>query len=693
MRHGSIIALTALMVSIWRGIEAASGKPELNLSQVLSCLAIVNGSPASTGSTDGISCPTEYSQDLGPIRFVKEGEVDSRQPAVKTLARVLKDPAANGLVIRLVGHSDFKGKVDAKRAVSLYRAEELAKVLQSEGVPKERLRAVGRSDSEPFGKTQDLFTEGDSTGQCSLLGKTVNCDRRVSIEIASPLVARYGRLAVGRQPSSLIRDENVPPVRHYPNGLAPGQPYWIDLRKLLPKGKDLGLKWHPDCQRVTSSWIEVKTTGSLFDKHAGPLWMRARSREDVDSVSGSRSSQSGSVQTLLLELAATKGAPEHGKETPLPDYWAVRMRMSQIDDDKIDHKLVPLFESLRDRILGSQSPPDCTGEGECKPDPQQLERQRAARACLGNLLVEDSNEIDTPMVAQIGGAIPENLAMHGDDRLAQAFGVNAWAPSLRMQPGMELCISEATYIQQSGTNARQAIDNAELDCTRLFWDAVGDARDMSFETWITDMARMFPRLRDRDSAPGSSTEETICGSLDLRSGNAHIVRAEELGCIPPARAVLLFPHAPPVGSSNTLADRHRIATATSAEQMQAFMQNIKTTGDFAPTLKGQCERNKSITCAIIAAEQKTTDSGDFLRELLPRLRVNLVVSDSTSTARSIPLGARLAYLMRHSRPTGSDAADDKLPVTQQLQLEFGAATVVERSTQLLNQWPVSKLEM
>lgn len=677
----SLIALTALMVGIWRGIEAASGKPKLNLSQVLSCLAIVNGSPASGGSNDGLGCPTEYAQDLGPIRFDKESEVDDRQPAVETMARVLKDPSANGLVIRLVGHSDSKGKEGAKRAVSLYRAKNLVTVLQQKGVPEGRLVALGRSDSEPFAQTQDQFPDGDKTGKCTLLGKAVNCDRRVSIEVTSPLVARYGLLAEGRKRSSLIFDEKVRYVRYYLNGLVPGQPYSIDLRKLLPKEKDLGLKWHPGCQRVASDWIEVKTTGSMFDKHAGPLWIRARSREDVDS-------ESGSAQTLVLELAATKSTPEHGKEAPLPDYWAVRMRMTKMDDKKIPHRLVPVFENLRDRILGNQSPPDCTGEGECKPDPQQLERQRAARACLGNLL-EDSSEINIPLIVQIEGSIPEHLPMHGDDRLAQAFGVNAWAPSFRMQPGMELCIGEATYIHQSGTDARQAIDNTNFGCRTLLLDAGGESPGMVFETWITDMARLFPRFRK--SVPGTNPQDNICGNIDLGNTSARIVRAEQLGCLPPARAILLFPHALPEGSEKPLAERHRIATAASAEKMQAFIQSIVAPRPFG--LEISCETfKKDVLCTEIAATQATTTSGDLLNELFPRLRVHLIASEPVSSAKPVPLGARLAYLMWQTQSAGSDAAGKKATIKKQLQLEFGADTIVEQSSQLLDQWPVTELE-
>lgn len=695
----ALTALTALMASIWRGIEATSRKPDLNLSQVLSCLAIVNGSPASTGSTDGVSCPTEYSQDLGPIRFNKRAHVPSTLPAVEILADVLKDPAAEGLVFRLVGHSDFKGDDNAKRKTSLYRAEELKKVLQSKGVPKERLRTQGRNDSEPFGQTQDQFSDGDKTGKCTLLGKAVNCDRRVSIEIASPLVARYGLLAEGRKRSSLISsDKNVPYVRHYPNGLIPGQPYSIDLRKLIPKDKDLGLKWHPDCQRVATDWIKVKATGSLFDKHAGPLWIRARSREDVDSVSGSRGSRSGSAQTLVLELAATESTPEHGKETPLPDYWAVRMRMNKMDDKKIDHALVPVFKCLRDRILGVKSPPDCdespaiarggSEKDESKTDPKQLERQRAARACLGSLLVENSNEIDIPLIAQIEGVIPDNLAMHGDDRLAQAFGVNAWAPSFSLQPGMELCISNAKYIRQSGNNSSLGLDDGSVDCSKLLRVSEGVPSRMGFESWFTDMARMFPRIRD------TASKGNPCGSVGLGTKDAYIERAEQLGCLDPAGVVLLFPHVQLEGRENQsyLATRHMIATAESAEQMQAFIQSIQMITDSADrNLQDRCTKGQGIKCAKLGSKNIQDPKDDPLMELIPRMRVNLIAFDSTSLVKSIPLGARLAYFMRHTRSAGSDASSTKASITKQLQLEFGRETVVEQSTHLFDQWPVTTL--
>jgi hypothetical protein len=684
LRHGSIIALTALMMSIWRGIEAASGKPDLNLSQILSCLAIVNGSDAPQESTE-VTCPVEYSQDLGPIRFVEGDEVDTRQSAVGVFARVLKDPAADGLVVRLVGHSDFLGDYGPKRSVSLWRAKNLADALQSEGVPKERLVAQGRSDSEPFGQEQDKYSREKGNGRCKLFDDYVNCDRRVSVEVVSPLVARYGLLAEGRKRSSLIFDERVRYVRYYLNGLVPGQPYSIDLRKLLPKEKDFGLKWHPDCQRVASDWIEVKTTGSLFDKHAGPLWVRARSRENVDS-------ESRSAQTLVLELAATKSAPEHGKETPLPDYWAVRMRMTKMDDKKISHGLLPVFESLRNRILGNQSPPNCTGEGECKTDPKQVERQTAARACLGGLL-EESNDINIPLIAQIEGALPQNLAMHGDDRLAQAFGVNAWAPSFSVQPGMEVCIGEATYIYQSGTTDRQAIDNGRLGCTRLVWSGLGNTTSLSFDSWITDMGQMFPSFRD--SVSNSRLKGTICGDLDLGTNSGFIDKPEKLGCIASARAVLLFPHVLPEGSSAALSDRHLIATAETAARMQAFMQTIQSPRNANNGLRKICTANsqKGITCVSIGVNQKTpTSTEDTLQEVIPRLRVNLIGSNSVSSVKPIPLGARLAYLIRHRPSAVSNEAWEKDPVKKQLHLEFGSDSVVEQSTQLLDQWPVTTLE-
>jgi hypothetical protein len=134
-----------------------------------------------------------------------------------------------------------------------------------------------------------------------------------------------------------------------------------------------------------------------------------------------------------------------------------------------------------------------------------------------------------------------------------------------------------------------------------------------------------------------------------------------------------------------------IATANSAEQMQALIQSIQMdTNARDRNLEDGCAKKEGIRCAALGSKTLIARE-DPLMEKLPRMRVNLIASDSSSLVKAIPLGARLAYLMQHIPSAESDAAGKKVLMTKQLQLEFGDDTVVEHSTQLLDQWPVTSL--
>ena len=63
---------------------------------------------------------------------------------------VLKDDRCANVQVRIVGHTDFRGRKRYNQYLSERRAEMVLRELSSAGVSRERLEALGRSEMNPI---------------------------------------------------------------------------------------------------------------------------------------------------------------------------------------------------------------------------------------------------------------------------------------------------------------------------------------------------------------------------------------------------------------------------------------------------------------------------------------------------------------------------------------------------------------
>lgn len=77
------------------------------------------------------------------------------QKILDTLAKAMQSDTLAGLLFRVEGHADARGDAEANKALSLARAESVAKYLASaHGILPERLKPEGKGSSEPMNKSR-----------------------------------------------------------------------------------------------------------------------------------------------------------------------------------------------------------------------------------------------------------------------------------------------------------------------------------------------------------------------------------------------------------------------------------------------------------------------------------------------------------------------------------------------------------
>lgn len=121
--------------------------------------------PQGSGQTRGFrpAPPGEKPKPYGPgrasllVTFVTgsaEVTAESKQ-ILDTLAKAMQSDTLAGLSFRVEGHADARGDAEANKALSLARAEAVAKYLASaHAILPERLKPEGRGSSEPMNKTR-----------------------------------------------------------------------------------------------------------------------------------------------------------------------------------------------------------------------------------------------------------------------------------------------------------------------------------------------------------------------------------------------------------------------------------------------------------------------------------------------------------------------------------------------------------
>ncbi|MCF1459303.1 MAG: OmpA family protein [Shewanella sp.] len=684
----SLVVFILLVISVTAIGADFKGQFPNNLSQVIHCLAIVNGAVdrMSSGLSAEVTCPEGLASELKPIRFDVGEERVFRTQSVKALARVFKSKPADGLVFRLVGHSDSIGRIMDKRKLSYKRANSLSKALCAEGVQKNRLKVQGRSDSEPF------------EGTCQKGSPLYNCNRRVSIEVIKPLVARVGRLSHGREPSSVIRADSKPHARYYPQGLVPGSHVLINLGSLeLP---DFSPKWHKACQGVNSIWKKLESK-NLFDKYAGQLWVRIRSREDINKISWIGRSRSD--QALVLELAASESKPSDEPKSAghrIPDYWAIKMRIESAQGEGT--ALMPVFEDFRDQLLEKLIVPDCTqrkaerdpdSNVDCNHNKKKLVAFDVAKQCLSSLLNKEG-EIEATIIEEIEASISANLPIHGDDELAKAYGVNDWTASFELKQGMILKLDVPHYMfpqNADGTIPSNEFYKIETGVPRsLKVSRSALDRKLYLETTaLNDLGRLFPNAV-------ANFKKEHCVDVYKEANNRENVmlmkRFEDLSCFGGFGALRVFsslkPLLPENASNNELVTNHYLISSENLDYLNSFVSTIIQTGEVEGSVKKQCKANKSVTCGKINwySTSIPVKSRRGPRHQQPSINVYIVLPGSNENPTQLHLGKRLNELRGY---TFGVKSQQEAALNAQIKRQFSEDVVIERSPQFLRQWPVT----
>lgn len=160
----AVAAVTWLAAASVHAQSGAGAGPVLKGSQVtedalVDALAIEE--PNATGATRGFrpAPPGQKPKPYGPgkasllITFVTgSSELTSEsQTIVDTLAKAMQSDTLAGLSFRVEGHADARGDAERNQALSLARAEAVAKYLvDRHGVLPERLKPIGKGSSEPM---------------------------------------------------------------------------------------------------------------------------------------------------------------------------------------------------------------------------------------------------------------------------------------------------------------------------------------------------------------------------------------------------------------------------------------------------------------------------------------------------------------------------------------------------------------
>ena len=163
-RMAAAVALGCLFALSASAQPAAGAGPVLKGTQVTEDAlvdALALEEPNATGPTRGFrpAPPGGKPKPYGPgkasllVTFVtgsSELTAESRG-ILDTLAKAMQSDTLAGLSFRIEGHADARGDAERNQALSLARAEAVAKYLaEQHGVLPERLKPIGKGSAEPM---------------------------------------------------------------------------------------------------------------------------------------------------------------------------------------------------------------------------------------------------------------------------------------------------------------------------------------------------------------------------------------------------------------------------------------------------------------------------------------------------------------------------------------------------------------
>ena len=120
----------------------------------------VDKCPLEAGPADNNGCEVKIKPvKLDGVTFKSGSSVlnSNAKKALKSTVRELKAPENEGVKIVIQGHTDNTGKASKNKKLSLQRAQSVAKYLISQGIAKDRVKAIGCGEEAPVAsnKTAD----------------------------------------------------------------------------------------------------------------------------------------------------------------------------------------------------------------------------------------------------------------------------------------------------------------------------------------------------------------------------------------------------------------------------------------------------------------------------------------------------------------------------------------------------------
>jgi outer membrane protein OmpA-like peptidoglycan-associated protein len=141
--------------------SAFAGEARYSADDVVSALL----KSANVGETRGICIGTaaECAQSARPAGFDVMVNFDlasanltpEAKDNLRQVATALADPRLNGAKFAIEGYTDARGTQDYNQTLSVERAQSVAAFLEDQGVPAERLVAVGNGEASP--RTADPY--------------------------------------------------------------------------------------------------------------------------------------------------------------------------------------------------------------------------------------------------------------------------------------------------------------------------------------------------------------------------------------------------------------------------------------------------------------------------------------------------------------------------------------------------------
>ena len=593
----------------------------LSISQRLACIALLNGAEPcdDCGVSDRQICPAKI-QIKGPIGFEAGTKYSSgSQTAARQLGCLLKLGSGKDLDITLVGHTDFeKGTLKQNLDVSLGRARKVRDTLRSQGVSSARVKIEGRADCEPF----DTDLEQKQKSTCLLVEENpapshgYGKDRRVEIEVTTPLLTIFGKLAKYRAESRLFDRSEVSPqavVRHVTHHFNPGRSLALNLSQM---GIEFVPKWTiGKCFGAASEFIERDPKvhpAKLIDEGGGFFGSRLRLiPRRTDSISA----------LVLLDIVASneegRGEPGPIVQPRLPDHWPTRIR---IEDHLVDH-----FKSLTMKL--GKIP------GMTETD---------ALACLGldpqDPQLENENRV---LIEKLSKAVSQSIPETGDDRLSRIYGVNAWTGTFDLSNNMELCIESkgGWTITNGSVKTPGRFDGVDqLRCFRVaLKSSTQDRRLLN-----PDLRIVFPNRTDLSSCGARQYPKmNNLRAIACLVGNSHAVRI----AIPNK-------HTTAVGNDVKTTQQFEVFRASNASTLDDTFKEIELLPHVL-VIKQKCdlltkspghylmpEPAESISCARFgqSARLDIETNPDEISTVFDDLYVNLVLRDNDGGELLVPLG-------------------------------------------------------